>query len=169
MKLPSRYSLDTELIASAISQWAKIESPSYDSVAVNRMMDAASCFMATMGARIERVAGSESFGDVVTARFGSISTQGILVLGHLDTVHLVGTLQDTLPIRMEGDRLYGPGVMDMKGGMYIELEADIPTLVKNLASNRNEKFDKVLNASDIAVIDDKVIMSGDEVLKDLIR
>ena len=28
---------------------------------------------------------------------------------------------------------------------------------------------KVLNASDIAVIDDKVMMSGDEVLKDLIR
>ncbi len=37
--------------------------------------------------------------------------------------------------------------LDLKGGMYIELEADIPTLVKNLASNRNEKFDKVLNAS----------------------
>jgi glutamate carboxypeptidase len=87
------------------------------------MMDAASCFMATMGARIERVAGSESFGDVVTARFGSISTQGILVLGHLDTVHLVGTLQDSLPIRVDGDRLYGPGVMDMKGGMYIAAHA----------------------------------------------
>ena len=37
--------------------------------------------------------------------------------------------------------------LDLKGGMYIELEADIPTLVKNLASNRNEKFDAVLNAS----------------------
>ena len=37
--------------------------------------------------------------------------------------------------------------LDLKGGMYIELEADIPTLVKNLASNRNEKFDEVLNAS----------------------
>ena len=37
--------------------------------------------------------------------------------------------------------------LDLKGGMYIELEADIPILVKNLASNRNEKFDKVLNAS----------------------
>ena len=123
MNLPSRYPLDTELIASAISRWAQIESPSYDSVAVNRMMDAASCFMATMGARIERVAGSESFGDVVTARFGSISTQGILVLGHLDTVHLVGTLQDSLPIRVDGDRLYGPGVMDMKGGMYIAAHA----------------------------------------------
>ena len=42
MKLPSRYPLDTELIASAISRWAEIESPSYDSVAVNLMMDAAS-------------------------------------------------------------------------------------------------------------------------------
>ena len=31
--------------------------------------------------------------------------------------------------------------------MYIALEADIPTLVKNLATNRNEKFEKVLNAS----------------------
>ena len=37
--------------------------------------------------------------------------------------------------------------LDLKGGMYIELEADIPILVKNLASNRNEKFDRVLNAS----------------------
>ena len=37
--------------------------------------------------------------------------------------------------------------LDLKGGMYIELEADIPTLVKNLASNRNEKFDKILNTT----------------------
>ena len=37
--------------------------------------------------------------------------------------------------------------LDLKGGMYIELEADIPIFVKNLASNRKEKFDKVLNAS----------------------
>tara|TARA_X000001036_G_scaffold46513_2_gene37239 strand:+ start:20225 stop:22120 length:1896 start_codon:yes stop_codon:yes gene_type:complete len=37
--------------------------------------------------------------------------------------------------------------LDLKGGMYIELEADIPTLVKNLATNQNEKFDQVLNKS----------------------
>ena len=37
--------------------------------------------------------------------------------------------------------------LDLKGGMYIALEADIPTLVKNLATNQNEKFEKVLNAS----------------------
>ena len=34
--------------------------------------------------------------------------------------------------------------LDLKGGMFIALEADIPNLVKNLASNRNQKFDDLL-------------------------
>ena len=34
--------------------------------------------------------------------------------------------------------------LDLKGGMYILLETDIPTLVKSLASNRNEKFDNLI-------------------------
>ena len=34
--------------------------------------------------------------------------------------------------------------LDLKGGMYILLETDIPTLVKSLATNRNEKFDNLL-------------------------
>ena len=37
--------------------------------------------------------------------------------------------------------------LDLKGGMYIVLEADIPTLVKNLATNRNDKFEQVFNAA----------------------
>ena len=34
--------------------------------------------------------------------------------------------------------------LDLKGGMFIALEADIPNLVKNLAFNRNQKFDDLL-------------------------
>ena len=34
--------------------------------------------------------------------------------------------------------------LDLKGGMFIALEADIPALVKSLASNRNEKFNSLL-------------------------
>ena len=37
--------------------------------------------------------------------------------------------------------------LDLKGGMYIVLEADIPTLVKNLATNRNDTFEQVFNAA----------------------
>jgi glutamate carboxypeptidase len=47
----------------------------------------------------------------------------ILVMSHLDTVHPVGTITHDLPLRVEGDRLYGPGVYDMKGGAYFALEA----------------------------------------------
>ena len=119
----STYPLDAELIASAIADWASIESPSYDPFAVNQMMDVASSTMETLGATVERTPGADGYGDVVTARFNWGSTPGILVLGHLDTVHLVGTLKESLPIRRDGDRLYGPGVMDMKGGRYLSVQA----------------------------------------------
>jgi glutamate carboxypeptidase len=47
---------------------------------------------------------------------------GILVLGHLDTVHPIGTLEK-LPFRRDGTVCYGPGIVDMKGGNYLSLEA----------------------------------------------
>ena len=37
--------------------------------------------------------------------------------------------------------------LDLKGGMYIVLEADIPTLIKNLATNRSDKFDKAFETA----------------------
>ncbi|MGD9923392.1 MAG: M20/M25/M40 family metallo-hydrolase, partial [Pseudorhodoplanes sp.] len=50
------------------------------------------------------------------------NTPGVLILGHLDTVHPVGTLKK-LPWRREGDKCYGPGALDMKGGNYLALQA----------------------------------------------
>ena len=47
---------------------------------------------------------------------------GILVMGHLDTVHPIGTLAK-LPFRRENGRAWGPGIQDMKGGNYMALEA----------------------------------------------
>jgi glutamate carboxypeptidase len=47
---------------------------------------------------------------------------GILIAGHFDTVHPVGTLEK-LPFRREGDKCFGPGIYDMKGGSYLSLEA----------------------------------------------
>lgn len=40
----------------------------------------------------------------------------VLLLGHLDTVWPLGTL-DTIPFAVNGDRITGPGVFDMKAGV----------------------------------------------------
>jgi glutamate carboxypeptidase len=88
------------------------------------MMDMASRALVLAGARIERIAGRMGFGDCVRATFPHPTphTPGILVMGHLDTVHPIGTLE-MLPFRRDGNKAWGPGIMDMKGGNYIALEA----------------------------------------------
>jgi glutamate carboxypeptidase len=46
----------------------------------------------------------------------------LLVLGHYDTVYASGTLT-SMPYRVAGGRVYGPGVFDMKGGIVQALFA----------------------------------------------
>lgn len=46
----------------------------------------------------------------------------VLLLGHLDTVWPLGTLR-TMPCRIADDRMYGPGIFDMKAGVAIALTA----------------------------------------------
>ena len=110
---------DADEILEGIRAWVFIESPTNFPEGVNRVMDLAEEEMVSLGAAIERESGGEDFADLLTARIpGESEGPGILVLGHLDTVHAVGTLEGELPFRREGDRVYGPGIYDMKGGMY---------------------------------------------------
>ena len=115
---------DDQAMLAGLRPWVECESPTYDAAAVNRCMDLASIELAEAGATIERIAGRMGLGDCVRARFPhrSPSTPGILILGHMDTVHPIGTLEK-LPWRIEGDRAYGPGLCDMKSGNYAALEA----------------------------------------------
>lgn len=123
---------DAEEIAAGIARWAGIESPSYEPEAVNLMMDEASQALSSLGASIIRHPGEHGFGDVVIARLSPSNRQGsagaehgspIMILGHLDTVHDLGTTTSSLPVRREDDKLYGPGVQDMKGGVFLAVHA----------------------------------------------
>ncbi len=114
---------DDQAMLAGLRPWVECESPTFDRAAVNRCMDIASKELAAAGAKINRIAGRLGFGDCVRARFPhSSDAPGILVMGHLDTVHPIGTLAK-LPWRLDGGRCYGPGILDMKGGNYIALEA----------------------------------------------
>lgn len=70
-----------------------------------------------LGFEVERPALADGTEAVVATRIiGSGGGPRILLLGHLDTVFPVGTASER-PFRIEGDRAYGPGVADMKGGL----------------------------------------------------
>jgi glutamate carboxypeptidase len=114
----------TEAMVAEISRWAALESPTRDAAGVNRMMDLVAASVADAPITVERVPGKQGLGDSLVMRAGPQREDGaILVMSHLDTVHPVGTASHDLLVRVEGDRLYGPGVYDMKGGACLALEA----------------------------------------------
>ncbi len=115
---------DTNEILKGLKPWVECESPTYDAAAVDRMMDLASYDLVAAGATIERIPGRMGLGGSVRATFPHARSgePGILISGHLDTVHPLGTI-NVLPWRIEDNKCYGPGVMDMKAGNYIAIEA----------------------------------------------
>ena len=116
--------IDGEEVLAGIRRWVEIETPSPDGKAVNRLADLVQSEAAVLGAETERIPGRDGFGDILSLRspWGG-DEPGILVLSHLDTVHAIGTLEDDNPFRRDGDRVYGPGIFDMKSGAYLAFYA----------------------------------------------
>jgi glutamate carboxypeptidase len=103
-----------------LKQLAALESPSHDKAAV----DTCSAFVTTqlreLGAEVTIVP-HPAAGDHLTALWpGTDPSSQFLTLCHLDTVWPLGTLA-TMPLREEVDKLFGPGVYDMKAGTAILL------------------------------------------------
>ena len=104
-KLP----FDADTMLAGLRPWVEIESPTFDAARVNAMLDHVARECAVSGATVERIAGRMGFGDCVRATFsfGHEPGPGILIMGHLDTVHPVGTL-NVLPWRREESAATGP-------------------------------------------------------------
>jgi glutamate carboxypeptidase len=121
---PKHLPFDAEPMLAGLKPWIECESPTFDAGAVNRMMALAARDLAALGAEVEPISGRMSLGDCLRASFphADDGSPGVLILGHFDTVHPVGTLE-MLPWRREGSRCYGPGILDMKGGNFLALEA----------------------------------------------
>ena len=117
-------SFNSEAMLAGLRPWIECESPTWDAAAVSRMMALAARDLIHAGATVETIPGTMGFGDSIRVTFPhpDQGKPGILVSGHMDTVHPIGTLKK-LPFRIEDGRAYGPGIMDMKGGNYVFMEA----------------------------------------------
>ncbi len=99
------------------------ESPSGDKAAVDACMGLAAERARELGGSV-KMHRARGYGDAMEARFGKRrrGEKPVLMLGHLDTVWPVGTLM-TMPWQVKNERLWGPGVLDMKSGVAMALTA----------------------------------------------
>lgn len=105
-----------------IRQLVEVESPSDDKAAADRLASLLAGRFEGLGghSKFHRV---QDFGNHLQVDFGTERrAKPVLLLGHYDTVYPAGTLK-TMPCRVEGGRLFGPGALDMKSGIALMLQA----------------------------------------------
>lgn len=117
-----------------LSAWVRMETPTTDAAAVNRLMDVAERDLSRAGAGITRIPGRDGFGDNLIARTPG-EGQPILIAGHLDTVWSHGTL-DAMPYEVNGDKAHGPGIYDMKAGSFLAFHAVRSILAQKIPTKR---------------------------------
>jgi glutamate carboxypeptidase len=106
-----------------LEELVSIESGSQQLDGLNRLADLAQQRLQALGGQVERLkATTAPHGPIVKASFDGSGQRRILLLAHMDTVYQPGILA-TQPLRRDGNRLYGPGIADDKGGVAVILHA----------------------------------------------
>lgn len=120
--LLSFFDARTPEMVALLKQLVLFESPSHDKALVDALGDFVTQICRELGATVE-IHPRQEVGNLRLARWNDGAPgKPILLLAHMDTVWPAGTLA-TMPLREEDGILYGPGVVDMKGGIVVALEA----------------------------------------------
>ena len=100
-----------------------IESGSSDVEGVKKMADFTEARLKALGAKTERRKVTRGpGGDIVIGTFEGTGTKKLMLIAHMDTVYQRGILASE-PYKVEGNRIYGPGIADDKGGIAVVLHA----------------------------------------------
>ncbi len=106
-----------ELLADLVER----ESPTNDKAACDALADRLAALMADHGFAVTRHARAAA-GDILEGRRTGGTGPTTLLLCHYDTVWPLGTLA-AMPFRRDGDKVFGPGTVDMKAGIATALTA----------------------------------------------
>lgn len=98
-----------------------IDSGSYDKAGIDRVQDWFEQELGAMGFEVQRLREATCGDDILAVRRGT-GGRNVMLLGHSDTVFPLGTAAER-PVKIDGDRLLGPGTCDMKAGLLTGLYA----------------------------------------------
>jgi len=108
-----------EDLLAGIELWVAIDTPTGHVEGMSRLQDLIQSDFEAIGGVCERIPGRDGLGGHLKVDFAGGPEEPILIVAHLDTVCQPGYVQ----MRREGDRFYGPGAADMKGGGYLAYAA----------------------------------------------
>jgi glutamate carboxypeptidase len=125
----------SERLLAELRGWVEAETPTTDATAVNRLMDRCAADLAQAGGVLERLPGTDGFGDTLICRTPGEGAP-VVVAGHLDTVWDHGTLAGPMPFRVEGAKAHGPGIYDMKAGSFFAFHSVREILRQRIPTKR---------------------------------
>lgn len=109
-----------------LRQLVKAESPSNVPESQQGIINLLTEALENRGYQVNHLPGKQTGGQLLAKPQYRVSQQPLqLILGHCDTVWDLGTLQK-MPLYQKADKMYGPGIYDMKAGlvqMLFALEA----------------------------------------------
>ena len=109
-------------VIETLKDLVSIESGTMDAPGLSRIADHLQARLEALGMRVERRRPEGAKGEVLIGRLSGSGRRRLMLIAHMDTIYAPGTLAAE-PIRIEGDRLYGPGVADSKGGIAVILHS----------------------------------------------
>src|SRR5262245_55728628 len=110
-------------VVETLKSLVAIETGSRDVAGLARLADVLEERLKALGFSTERRKTAAGAGaDMVIGRLKGSGGANIMMQAHMDTVYESGVLQSQ-PIHQDGNRLYGPGIADDKGGITLILHS----------------------------------------------
>jgi glutamate carboxypeptidase len=109
-------------VVTSLKEMVSIESGSANAEGLAKMADYTEARLKALGAQTERIKATRGPGALVKGTLTGTGMKKIMLIAHMDTVYLANTLA-TQPIRQDGNKLFGPGIADDKGGIAVVLHS----------------------------------------------
>ena len=129
----------------SLREMVAIESGTTDRPGLSAMADYAERRLKALGLQVERRKASAGNGDILIGQSQGGGRRKLMLIAHMDTVYPPGTLASQ-PIRLDGNRLYGPGIADDKGGIAVILHT--LAILRDAGWNDHARLTVVFNSDE---------------------